>query len=334
MDAHRPMQRRALPLFFRRRVLLAAVLAPLSGRLAAEPAYPSRPVTLVVSLPPGSGADTTARLFARRLQQITGQPFVVENKVGGNSFIAAQAVARAAPDGYTLFYASSTPVVMNAVLLKKLPYDPLADFSAVARAARGTNLVVVAAGSPHRTLADLVAAAKNKPGALSYAAGTAGYHVATALLTQQLGIECLHVPYKGSAPALVDTAGGVTDFALADVSAALPLLAGGRLRALAVTADSRHPALPAVPTAAEAGAKGYTYDNWMGLYAPARTPPAVTARLAAWLQQVAADAEVAAELNRVGLEPWFAGPAQLAAFQRSEIERWKKAAAAAGIEPE
>jgi tripartite-type tricarboxylate transporter receptor subunit TctC len=319
----------------RRRLLLAAALSPWVHAAAhAADDYPGRAVTLVVSLPPGSGADTTARLFARRLQEISGKPFVVENKVGGNSFIAAQAVARAAPDGHTLFFSSSTPVAMNVVLLKKMPYDPLTDFVPVARAARGTNLVVVAAGSPLRTLADLVNAAKLKPNSLSYAAGSAGYHLATAMLAQQLGVECLHVPYKGSAPALVDTAGGVTDFALADVSAALPLVSSGRLRALAVTADARHPSLPAVPTADEAGAKGYTYDNWMGLYAPARTPNSIVERLATWLGQVAAEPSTVASLNKLGLESYFAGPRDLAAFQRWEIARWREAAAKAKIEAE
>ena len=300
--------------------------------LAQSPEYPTKAVTLVVSLPPGSGADTRARLFARRLQQLTGQPFVVENRVGGNSFPAVQSVLRSAVDGYTLFFSSSTPAALNAVLLRKLPYDPVADFAPVARAARGTNLIVVAAGSRHTTLTELVAAAKRSPRSLTYAAGSAGYHLASAMFAEQLGIECVHVPYKGSGPALVDTAAGVTDFAPADVSAALPLVAAGRLRTLAVTAEARHKSLPAVPTTSEAGGAGFTYDNWMGLFAPAHTPPRVVDKLSKLVGQIAAEPANAAALNAGGLESCFASPAELAAFQRQEIARWKVAAAKAGIE--
>lgn len=319
----------------RRRLLAAAAALPLShvGATWAQE-YPGKPVTFIVSFPPGSGADTTARLYARRMQEITKQTFIVENRPGANSFLAAQAVAKANPDGYTLFYASNSPVVVNAVLFKKPPYDPVADFAPVARASRGTNLIVVPAGSPHKSVADLAAAAKAKPKGLSYASGSASYQIATELFAELLGVDFLHVPYKGSAPALVDTAAAVVDFAIADISAALPLITGGRLRALAVSSDKRHAALPAVPTATEAGAKGFEFYNWTGLFAPARTPQALIDKLAALMQQITAEPETVAFLAKVGGETFPGGPQELRRYQLAEIEQWKRTAQRAGIQPE
>lgn len=313
---------------------LLATLGALSPLPARAQEWPARPVTFIVSFPPGSGADTTARLYARRMQEITKQTFIVENRPGANSFLAAQAVAKANPDGHTLFYASNSPVVVNAVLFKKPPYDPVADFAAVARASRATNGVVVPANSPLKTVADLVAAAKAKPKGLSYASGSASYQIATEHFTELLGVDVLHVPYKGAAPALIDVAAGVVDFAIADISAVLPLAQGGRLRVLAVTSDKRHAALPQVPTAIEAGAKGFEFYNWTGLFAPAKTPQPVIDKLAALMQQITAEAETVAFLAKVGGETFPAGPAELRRYQLAEIEQWKRTAQKAGLQPE
>lgn len=327
--------RESTPCPQRRRLLVAAAVLPwLHVGAAWAQEYPGKPVTFVVSFPPGSGADTTARLYARRMQEITKQTVIVENRPGANSFLAAQAVARANPDGYTLFYASNSPVVVNAVLFKKPPYDPVADFAPVARTSRGTNLIVVPAGSPHKSVADLAAAAKARPKGLSYASGSASYQIATELFAELLGVEFLHVPYKGSAPALVDTAAAVVDFAIADISAALPLVTGGRLRALAVSSDQRHAALPGVPTATEAGAKGFEFYNWTGLFAPAKTPQPVIDRVAALMLQITAEPETVAFLAKVGGEPFPAGPQELRRYQLAEIEQWKRTAERAGIGPE
>jgi tripartite-type tricarboxylate transporter receptor subunit TctC len=320
---------------FRRRRACLTVLAALPVAMsAAAQEYPSKPVTFIVSFPPGSGADTTARLYARRMQEITKQTFIVENRSGANSFLAAQAVARASPDGHTLFYASNSPVAVNAVLFKKPPYDPVGDFAPVARASRATNLVVVPASSPHKTVAELIAAAKKQPKALSYASGSASYQIATELFAELAGVELLHVPYKGSAPALVDTAAGVVQFAIADISAALPLVQSNRLRALAVTSDKRHAALPDVPTAIEAGVKGYEFYNWTGLFAPAKTAPAVIDKLAKLMQQITVEPETAAFLAKLGGETYPGGPQELRRHQLAEIEQWKRAAQRAGIQPE
>ena len=188
--------------------------------------------------------------------------------------------------------------------------------------------------TPITSIAELVAAGKKKPNALSYASGSSVYRIATEWFSQITGIEALHVPYKGAAPALMDVAGGQADFAIADISAVLPLAKGGKLRVLAVSADRRHPALPDVPTAIEAGVPGFEYYNWTGLYAPAKTPPAVVDQLAALVKRIADEPETAAFLAKVGGESFFAGPQELRRYQIAETEQWKRTAARAGIQPE
>jgi tripartite-type tricarboxylate transporter receptor subunit TctC len=322
------------PLLPSRRAALILLAAAGATWPALAQDYPSKPVKLIVSFPPGSGADTTARHYAKRLQELTKQPFVVDNRPGANSFIAAQAVAKADPDGTTLFFSSNSPIVVNPVLFKKLPYDPVADFAPVARAARGPNLLVVPATSPHKAMADLVDAAKKAPGKLSYASGSAAYQIATEAFTEAVGIEATHIPYKGAAPAITDTAGGVVDFAIVDVTAALPLVASGKLRALAVTADRRHADLPNVPTAIEAGARGYEFYNWTALYAPAKTPQPVIDKLEELMQRITKEPETLAFFAKVGGEAFPAGAKELRQYQASQLEFWQRAAQRAKIQPE
>lgn len=319
-----------------RRVILAASCALLLGAMTTAWAqdYPSKPVRVVVSFPPGSGADTTARLYARRLQEITKQAFIVENRPGANSFLAAQAVATAAPDGTTLFLASNSPVVVNAVLFKNLPYHPVNDFAAIARISRGTNLLLVPQASPYKTVADLIAAAKRAPKKLNYASGSASYQIATEEFAEIAGAHFTHVPYKGSAPAIQDTAAGVVDFTIADISAGLPLVQGGRLRALAVTSDRRHGALPDVPTASESGVKGFEFYNWTGLFAPAKTPQPILDKLTQLVQQITAEAETVAFIAKNGAEPFPGDAQELRRYQVAQIEQWKRVAQRAGIQPE
>ncbi|MCZ4315550.1 tripartite tricarboxylate transporter substrate binding protein [Comamonadaceae bacterium G21597-S1] len=319
----------------RRRMLAMLALLPLGATpWARAQAYPSKPVRFIVSFPPGSGADTTARLYARRLQEITKQSFIVENRTGGNSFIAAQAVATAAPDGSTLFFASNSPVVVNAVLFKSLPYNPLNDFAAVARTSRGTNLLLVPQNSPYKTVAELVDAAKKAPKKLNYASGSASYQIATEEFAEAVGAEFTHVPYKGSAPAIQDTAAGQTDFTIADISASLPLVQSGRLRALAVTSDRRHGALPNVPTAIESGAKDFEFYNWTGVFAPATTPQPVLDKLTQLIEQITAEPETVAFLSKIGGEIFPGDAKELRAYQVAQIEQWKRVARRAGIEPQ
>lgn len=194
---------------------------------------------LIVSLPPGSGADTTARFLARHLSEKFGQPFLVDNRPGADSFIAARAVAASPPDGYTLFVASNSPMVTNVAVFRQLPYDAVKDFQPLARIARFPMVLVVPANSPFKTLQDLVAAARQAPGKLNFGSGTATYRVALELLHERNQIKATAVPYKGTSAAMTDLAGGNIDYTMAEVSAVMPLVRGGRVRALAVAAGER-----------------------------------------------------------------------------------------------
>lgn len=320
---------------FRRGMLTALAMTCLgSAPMAWADDYPSKTVRVIVSFPPGSGADSTARFYATRLQEITKQTFIVDNRPGANSFIAAQAVATAAPDGHTLFFASNSPVVVNAVLFKSLPYDPVKDFVAMVRTARATNLLVVPAASPYKTLPDLLAAAKKAPKKLNYASGSASYQIATEEFAELAGADFNHVPYKGAAPAVQDTVAGVTDFTIADITASLALVKAGRLRALAVSSDRRHEALPDVPTFIESGVKGYEFYNWTGMFAPAKTPRAVIDKLSRLVQQITAEPETVAFFSKLGGETFSAGPEEFGRYQITQIEQWKRVAQRAGIQPQ
>ncbi len=317
-----------------RRITLAAIatlaLAGAQTSVWAQTDYPTRAVSLVVSFPPGSGADTTARVYAKRLQELSKQSFVVDNRPGGNSFIAALAVARAKPDGYTLFF-SSNAIALHPAIFKKLPYDPVGDFAPVARAARGTNVLVTGAQSPYKTLADLVADAKARPEAITYGAGGPGYRLFIELLAGSLGVKFRDVAYKGAAPAVMDAAAGGVDFSIGDVTAVTPLINGGKLRALAVSADKRHPLLPDVPTGKEVGAPDFEIYSWTALYAPAATPKPIIDRLADLMRQANSDPEVVAAIDKLGIEVFPGGPDELRRYQAAETERWRRTVEHAGI---
>ncbi len=215
----------------------AAWLALPAG--AARAAYPDKPIRLIVSFPPGSGTDSNARYVAKKMEERLGVAVTVENRPGGNSFIAAQAVAAADPDGYTLLLASNSPVATNAAMFKHLPYDPVKDFAPVARLGYGAMALAVKADAPYKTVADLVNAARLRPGELNFGSGSASYQIATELFLSMGGIKANHVPYRGAAPALTDLAGGQVDFVFADYGAVIPFVQSGRMRLLAVTGDTR-----------------------------------------------------------------------------------------------
>ncbi len=310
----------------------ALALAAAAPVAAADANYPTRPVKIIVSLPPGSGADTAARFVALRLQQRFQQSFVVENRAGANSFIAAQAVARAEPDGYTLFVASNSPMTTNLVAFKQLPYDPVRDFAPVAPLARFPMVFVVPASAPHRSMAELTA--QLAKGQSSYASGTATYRLAIEQFQLQHQVSALHVPYKGTSAALTDLAGGNVDFSLADLSAVLPLVRGGKLRALAVTSETRQKELPQVQTMAESGSPGYTFYAWVGAFAPANVDPAIVAKLSAAIADAMASPEAESFLRGVGGEPMRGTPAELRAFQEREIAAMRRIADQVKMAPE
>ncbi|AVG40339.1 Bug family tripartite tricarboxylate transporter substrate binding protein [Achromobacter insolitus] len=307
----------------------AAWLALPAG--AARAAYPDKPIRLIVSFPPGSGTDSNARYVAKKMEERLGVAVTVENRPGGNSFIAAQAVAAADPDGYTLLLASNSPVATNAAMFKHLPYDPVKDFAPVARLGYGAMALAVKADAPYKTVADLVNAARQRPGELNFGSGSASYQIATELFLSMGGIKANHVPYRGAAPALTDLAGGQVDFVFADYGAVIPFVQSGRMRLLAVTGDTRLKSAPDTPTLQESGFPGYYMVNWTAAFAPARTPAAIIDTLSDTLVSIYRTPDAAEFLARTNWEVFPVGPKELGAFQREEIRKWDEAAQRAGI---
>lgn len=296
--------------------------------------FPSRPIRFVVPFPPGPAGDLTARYYAKRLQDLAGQPVVVDNRPGGNGFIGAQAALAAPADGYTLFIGSNSPMAANAALFKKLPYDPVKDFTPVHGLMRSPMVVLVSSESPHATLGQLIEAARRDSGKLNYAAGTAAYQLMVEFFAHQAGIKVFHVPYKGGMEAVKAVLGNETAFTIIDLTAPLPLIRAGRLRPLAVATDRRISALPDVPTAIEAGVKDYTVYVWVAAFAPAGTPAPVLSRLSRLFAQIVASPETRDYYTALNAEPMLAGPEELRSYQLREVDLWKRVAASAGIEPQ
>lgn len=295
-------------------------------------AYPDKPIRLVVSFPPGSGADTTARYVAQKLGERLGKPVVVENRPGANSFIAAAAVASADADGHTIFLASNSPMATNVAIFKRLPYNPVKDFAPVARLTRGVMAVVVPGSSGVKTIDDLAARSRAQPGTLNYGAGAASYQVATELFLQLAGGRATPVPYKGVAPALSDLAGGQLDFAFVDLGAVVPFLQSGKVRMLAVTGDRRLEAFPKVPTLQESGFRNYYMVNWTGAFVPARTPALIVDLLDKQLQAIYRLPETEMKVRQSYGEPFVGDANELRRFQLEEISRWEQAARQAGMQ--
>ncbi len=317
--------------------VLAAVVV-----LAAVPAdaqnYPIKPVTLVMPYPPGGGTDFIGRTLTQGLERRLGQPFVLEYRPGAGSAIAATYTSRAPADGYTLLYATSTTMAINVSVHKRLNYDPTKDLAPIAMIAVSPFILVVNASLPIKTVPDLVAFAKTKPGALTYASNGPGgaAHLFAELLKSMLGIEMTHVPYKGNAPALNDVVAGHVSLMLVDQSASVQLVRDGKLRVLGITTAARAPMAPDIPPLAEVGVPGYDAASWHMIVAPGATPRPILQRLNAELKAIVSDPATANELNRRGFAPVASeSPEALAAFVKSEIARWGKVvqqAGAAGIE--
>jgi tripartite-type tricarboxylate transporter receptor subunit TctC len=314
---------------------LAALLLVSSSCLPAAAAYPDRPIRIVVPFAPGGGTDVVARTLAQEMARDLGASIVIENKPGAGTIIGTQAVATSDPDGYTLLMGTFANAV-NPSLKAKLPYDPHRDFAAVALIARSFNIVVVNPKSPYRSIADLIAAAKAEPEKLSY--GTYGTgtsaHLAGELFKNLARVNLTTVPYKGAAPAITDLIGGQIQVMFTTVASAASLIQGGQLRALAVTSVQRSPAFPDVPTVAEAGVPGYSAESWYGLFAPARTPPEVIARLNK-SAAIAVQSEAFRKLGvNEGLVMVASPPEELDRYFRGEEERWRKVIQDAGITAE
>jgi tripartite-type tricarboxylate transporter receptor subunit TctC len=317
----------------RRRLLLSAAAALPFAPARAQPAWsPARPVRIIVPLAPGGTADTIARLIADPLAARLGQPVIIENRPGGTNTVAAVAVARAAPDGLTLLYAPPPVQILNPLMMRSMPYDAMADFAPVVALMRAPKLLVVRPDFPARDVAEFIAVARARPGAVTYASSGIGSsaHLAGALLAQMAGIELLHVPYRGTAPGVQDLMAGRVDMTLDTAAALLPLVREGRLKALAVSTRDPAEAAPDLPPIART-LPGFHDASFNYLLAPARTPPEVIAALNAAVNQVLAEPTVRARFATLGAEPVGGTADALAAMVREEIERWRGVIAAQGI---
>lgn len=315
---------------FRRRMIHAPVALAggmLFGRhaIAADAsAFPTRPISLIVSYPPGGGADLMARLIAPKLAELLGQPVVVENRPGASGQIAAGAVAKAAADGHTLLFDASSYATTPA-LFPKSPYQGGAAFRPVAITALFPNVVLVNPSFPAKSVAELIVQAKVKPDAVAYASSGNGsaQHLAGALFETQAGVQMLHVPYKGGGPALNDVIGGQVPLFFGNLASTLPHIQSGKLRALAVTGKHRTKVLD-VPTVAESGLPGYEIYEWNGVFAPAAAQEAVVGKLAGAVQKVVASPEVLARIAALGGEPFSGGAAEADRFVRAQLATMAK----------
>jgi tripartite-type tricarboxylate transporter receptor subunit TctC len=298
--------------------------------------YPARPVTLIVPSAAGGGTDTIARLIGDQLAKQLGQSFVVENRTGGGMLVGTAAAAKAAPDGYTLLVGLTGNMSVNPSLFANLPYDPLADFTPVAMLANYPFLVVVNNDLPAKSIKELIALLKSQPGKIDYASagnGT-GQHLAPELFKMMTGTEMGHVPYRGAQPAYQDVISGRVPVFFDNMSTAMSLAKGGKVRALAVTSKTRSALMPELPTVDEAGVPGYAYYTWFGLWAPKSTPRPIVEKLHAEVQKALTDPTVQQRIADTAGEPAHIALAEIDPFVKAEIAKWAEVVKRAGIKVE
>lgn len=320
--------------FLNRVILAAAVFSlPWLGAGAAHAqAYPERPVTLIIPFAAGSTSDLIGRILAERLSTALGQRVVVDNRGGAGGVLAAENVARAAPDGYTLLFGTIATHGISPAIYPKVGYDPVADFEPVAGFGTAANVLVVPASLPVKSLTELTAYLRANPDKANYASSGSGSsaHLSGALLMARENIKATHVPYRGGAQALTDLLRGDVQMMFYQVLPVLAHIKAGTLRALAITSPKRNPALPDVPTMKEAGLDDFEVSAWFGVYAPRKTPADIVVKLNAEIVRVAAMPEVHRVMNEQGADSWSGTPQQLLAHTKSELARWQKAVDLAG----
>jgi tripartite-type tricarboxylate transporter receptor subunit TctC len=317
-----------------KRALATVFVASLAAAPAQAQQYPSRPVTIVVPFAAGGGSDLLARLVAQKLEEKLGKPFIIENRPGAATTLAAMQVVRAAPDGYTLMQATSSTMAINVSMSKKLSYEPLKDLVPVALLSSSPFFLVVNKDSPLQSVADLIALAKAKPDSLNYGSGGPGsmHHLSTELLQSLAGIQMTHVPYKATPPAMNDLLAGNIQVLFGDTTSTLPFIKQGTVRALAVTTAKRSPAAPDVPAVAET-VPGFESASWQMLVAPGATPSDVIALLNREVHAIFSNPAVIGELERRGIGPALTGnPAEVSEFVKKEIVRWSDVVRRAGLE--
>ena len=316
------------------RITLLVALALASAAVSAQN-YPTRTVRIVVPYAPGGNTDFTARVIAGKLTEIFSQQVVVENRAGGATNIGSDLVAKAAPDGYTILMGGAANAI-NMSLYQKLPYDTLRDFAPVSLCVKGANVLAVHPSMPVKNIKELIALAKTKPGKLNYASSGLGSsnQMAGELFKMMAGVNIVHVPYKGNAPALTDTIGGQVEMIFSGVPLLVPHIQGGRIRAIGIGSLKRFPALPQVPTIDEAGLKGYEATTWFGMLAPIKTPKEIVARLNVEVGKILASAEVSEKFINEGVEPMGGSTDFFTAFIRDEIAKYAKVVKAANLKGE
>ena len=316
------------------RIVMAAMLAAATLGVSAQ-GFPNKPIKLIVGFPPGGGSDAAARIAGAALAEKLGQPVVVENKAGANTILATQFVGSQPADGYTLLFVSASFAINPS--LYKLTYDPEKDFTPVGLVALVPLMLITGPEVPINSVKDLVAMAKAKPGEVTYASfgtGSAG-HLAGELFCSMTGTNMQHIPFKGSAPAIADVMGGRVTVMFPGIGSAVPLVNGGKLKALAVTTAQRASSSPNVPTVEESGVPGYVVSTWESIIAPAGTPADVVAKLNKALAEVMATKEVREKMVALGLEPdGTKNPAQTAQFIRAEMAKWAKVVKERGVKVE
>ena len=317
--------------------LAIASLAP-NGALAQDAAadFPKRPVRIIVPAAPGGGADIIARLIGQQLGKSLGQTFLVDNRPGAANIVGTEIVAKAQPDGYTLIVNTAGPMSINPLIYAKLPYDAMKDFAPITNVADTAFVLVVNPAVAAKSVADLIALAKAKPGQLAYASWGRGSanHLGTELFMMVTQVKLLHVPYKGSGAAMPDVIAGNVPIFFDTIASAVPQIRAGRLRPLGVSSPKRSPAIPEVPTNAESGLDGFEAGSWFGFFAPAKTPREIVTKLHGEIVKAMKPPEVQERLATLGLDPVGNTPAQFSEQIRRDLAKWGKVVQAAGIQPE
>ena len=310
-----------------------AVPAAAAPAISTGPAYPSKPIRIVVTYAPGGSTDVVARLLANPLTEILGQQIVIDNRGGAGGIIGTEIAARAAPDGYTLLFGTSAGLTINPLLQRKLSYDVERDFAPISLVVVNPQVLVAYPGLAANTIVELIKLARARPGQINYASPGIGSpnHMGMELLKPMTGIDLVHVPYKGGAPASTDLIAGQVSLLFNSIPSVLPHMRSGRLKALAVGSAARSPAIPEIPTVAEAGVPGFEYATWYGLFAAAGTSRAIIARLNAAAAQALLAPELAQPLRAQGSEPRPTTPEELARFMRVEHARWERVVKATGL---
>jgi tripartite-type tricarboxylate transporter receptor subunit TctC len=310
--------------------IAATALAP----AATAQEYPVKPITFYVPFAAGSATDTLARSLGQGIAAEARQNVLIDNRPGANGIIATQAFVRTAPDGYTVLIATNTTHAANEHLYKKIPYDPVKDFTPVTALARGGQVMIVHPRVPAKTVKEFIALAKRQPGQLTFGGGSSSSRVASELFQQMAGLKLVHVPYKSNPMAVTDLVGGHIDMMITDVVTGLPQVEAGKVRALGVSSPQRLPNVPDLPTIAEAGVPGYELTFWFAAYLPAKAPAAVTARLRELFISAGKAPAAQSFFKTTGIESWNTTSAELAKFQASESAKWARVIKKAGIEPE